>query len=100
MTFQDPAQVLRYIEDGKIARPDLILLDINMPEMDGWEFLYHLEQLDTRTEVMLLSSSVHTEDVERSEAHKLVKCFIGKPLTEEKICRYIIHKDFSRLELD
>lgn len=100
MTFQDPNQVLRYIADGKIERPDLILLDINMPEMDGWEFLHHLEELGTRADVMMLSSSVHWEDVNRAEEHPQVKCFIGKPLTEQKISRFIIHKDFSPLELD
>lgn len=100
MTFQDPSQVLRYIEEGKIERPDLILLDLNMPEMDGWEFLHHLEEIDDRIDVMVLSSSVHWEDVNRAEEHQRVKCFVGKPLTEEKISRFIIHKDFSRLELD
>ena len=99
-TFQDARMVLRYLEEGKIARPDLILLDINMPEMDGWEFLYFLEEVDSKADVMILSSSVHLDDIDRSRHYDRVKCYIQKPLTEEKITQYLVHKDFNHIELD
>lgn len=99
-TFQDARMVLRYLEEGKIARPDLILLDINMPEMDGWEFLYFLEEVDSKADVMILSSSVHLDDIDRSRHYDRVKCYIQKPLTEEKITQYLVHKDFKHIELD
>lgn len=99
-TFQDAALVLRYLAEGKIVRPDLILLDINMPEMDGWEFLYHLRDINPNIEVMLLSSSLHWEDMERARGEAQVKCYIQKPLTEDKISRYIIHRNFAEIEMD
>ncbi len=99
-TFQDPSLVLRYLAEGKIVRPDLILLDINMPEMDGWEFLYHLRDVNPNIEVMLLSSSLHWEDMERARGEEQVKCYIHKPLTEDKISRYIIHRNFAEVEVD
>lgn len=99
-TFQDAGLVLRYLNEGKIVRPDLILLDINMPEMDGWEFLYRLRQINPTVDVMLLSSSIHWEDIERSQTEPQVKCYIHKPLTEDKISRYIIHRNFSEVEMD
>lgn len=99
-TFQDPRTVLRCLEEGKIVRPDLILLDINMPEMDGWEFMHNLQRIDPRTEVMILSSSVHWDDIERAKSFDQVKCYIDKPLTEGKISKYIIHRNFTVLEMD
>jgi CheY-like chemotaxis protein len=99
-TFQDPMQVLRYLSDGKIVRPDLILLDINMPELSGWEFLDELATIDSRIEVMILSSSIHWADIDRSKTCPQVKCYIEKPLTEDKISRYIIHRNFAEIALD
>ncbi len=99
-TFQEGALVLRYLAEGKIVRPDLILLDINMPEMDGWEFLYHLRDINPNIEVMLLSSSLHWDDMERARTEAQVKCYIQKPLTEDKISRYIVHRNFSEVEVD
>ncbi len=98
--FQDARLVLRYLEEGKIARPDLILLDINMPEMDGWEFIYYLEQIERKADVMILSSSIHWDDMKKANKLDRIKCYIQKPLTEDKISRYLVHRNFSEIELD
>jgi CheY-like chemotaxis protein len=98
--FQDARLVLRYLEEGKIARPDLILLDINMPEMDGWEFIYYLEQIERKADVMILSSSIHWDDMMKANNLDRIKCYIQKPLTEDKISRYLVHRNFSEIELD
>lgn len=99
-SFQDASLVLQYLKEGKIALPDLILLDINMPEMDGWEFLHNLKSLNVETDVMILSSSLHFADIEKSRKFEAVKCYIEKPLTEEKIERFISRQNYEPLGMD
>ena len=68
-------------------RPNLIFLDINMPVMDGWEFLSELGKRHHALpfQIIITSSSVDPEDRQKAELHPLVKGFIEKPITKEKI---------------
>lgn len=67
--------------------PDVIFLDINMPEMNGWEFLEELSSssLPKLPEIYLLSSSVDPSDELNARSIAKVKGFISKPLEYEKI---------------
>lgn len=71
-------------DDGK-AIPDLVLLDINMPYMDGWEFLEKFKELQPNFSnsplIVMLSSSVYEADSEKAHANPEVWDYITKPLT-------------------
>ncbi|WPP50031.1 response regulator [Catalinimonas niigatensis] len=64
----------------------LIFLDINMPGIDGFEFLNHLEQLKLPegVDVVLLTTSDNPKDVEKTSQFK-IRGYLNKPLTTEKV---------------
>lgn len=86
--FQKGKEAIEYLET-KIDKVDLILLDINMPIMNGWQFLEHYQKLDEKKRatilVVMLTSSVNIADQKKAEKLQLVKKFINKPLNEEGV---------------
>ena len=69
--------------------PDYILLDINMPIMNGWEFLDEYKRLNLdplgKSKIYIISSSVFSNDINKARSYPIVKDFISKPLNVEKI---------------
>ena len=65
--------------------PDLILLDLNMPVLDGWQFLDEFARLasafNKKITTYIVSSSIDEDDYERAKHIELVSDFIVKPLT-------------------
>lgn len=86
---QEALEYLGSALEGKAVRPDLILLDINMPVMDGFEFIEHYERLPregmSQVLVVLLTSSMHPTDIERAKAHPVIAEYLYKPLLETSL---------------
>ena len=64
---------------------DFILLDINMPEMNGWEFVNEFAKLKISTQVIMLTSSIDQRDEEKARSFPEVKGYFTKPLDNSKI---------------
>lgn len=67
--------------------PEVIFLDLNMPVMDGWEFLESYNGLSeiSPISIFIVSSSIDPADIEKAKNYAVVKDFISKPLTEESL---------------
>lgn len=69
--------------------PNLILLDINMPVMDGWDFLAEFDKIKgkgfEKINIIMFTSSVYYEDIDRARTYASVQNIYSKPLDEEKI---------------
>ena len=69
--------------------PDLILLDIEMPVMNGWDFLEMYKQFDKNvtydTKVIIFTTSIVEQDMAKAKSYEEVEDFVNKPMTIEML---------------
>jgi CheY-like chemotaxis protein len=74
-------------EDGYL--PDLIFLDIDMPLMDGFQFLDEFEKLSdsvkNHCKIVMLTSSLNPQDMSKAKKNKFVIKYLNKPLTQDSL---------------
>jgi PAS domain S-box-containing protein len=84
-TFSDAEKAFDELNSNSEKLPDAIFLDINMPVMNGWDFLDNMHSKNLSLIVYMLTSSIDPKDQEKAMAYSAVKDFISKPLKEERL---------------
>jgi CheY-like chemotaxis protein len=95
-TAQSGEEALNYLVnsgENDNPSPDLIFLDINMPAMNGWEFLDKYRNLDdakkSKVVIVMLTTSLFPEDKARAYEIPEISGFENKPLTKEKLDKIV-----------
>lgn len=87
LSADDALSYLREVQDDDSRIPDLIFLDLNMPGKDGFDFLEEYEAIGdkvrSKTRIIVLSSSISPEDINRASTNPHVQKYINKPLSEK-----------------
>lgn len=93
ITAKNGQEALDYYDNLKAnndsAFPELIFLDLNMPVMGGWEFLDNFTKSNydqfNKTKVIVLSSTIDPNDIEKVKKYPIVIDFMSKPVTKEML---------------
>ncbi len=90
---QEAYKLLETNMNNQSELPDVILLDVNMPVMNGWEFLHAFKNLHSPLlkdiQIFLVTSSVNDADINYSQQFSNVQDYIVKPLVKDKLSRLL-----------
>ncbi|MGO4904362.1 response regulator [Flavobacterium sp. W20_MBD1_R3] len=89
-TFHNPQVALDKLKHSFNTNeilPDTILLDLNMPVIDGWQFLeeFLLLPIQKKITIFIMTSSIDPNDIEKAKKYSVVKDYIDKPITAQKL---------------
>lgn len=90
--FQTGKEILNYLQSGSLGSKNLLIfLDLNMPEMNGYEFLEEFihdikcDELRSRVKVVIITSSTRREDKDQTAKYNLVIGFLQKPIMVDHV---------------
>jgi CheY-like chemotaxis protein len=89
---------LAYLKNNKLEAPEIIFLDLNMPKMNGWEFLEHYKHLNkeqkARVVLVILTTSANPDHIKKAKEIEEVTGFETKPLTKQML-HNLLNKHFK-----
>lgn len=95
--FSNGKEALTLLEKAVVTKnqiPSIILMDLTMPVMDGWEFLEHFQLIPSTIAqticVYVVSSSVDPKDLERARSFTEVTDYLVKPLSKQKLTQLML----------
>jgi len=89
--FSNAVDALKEID---LIQPHYLFLDLNMPEMSGWDFLEQFNYKKNNPEIYILTSSVDERDIKKARKYSQVKKYLSKPLINQSIKNiFSKHKD-------
>lgn len=94
-TSMNAVEALKILESEPDSKPDLVLLDINMPVMTGWEFLEAAKAKGIELLVVMLSSSIDKHDQSKSSNYPVVVDYVVKPLSISRLEELFSRHNFS-----
>lgn len=83
--------ILKNMDENNESFPDLIFLDLNMPIIDGWQFLDEIELLPFKDKlnIYIISSTIDSSEIEKSKNYESVLSFISKPVINLELCQLL-----------
>ncbi|SFB11013.1 response regulator [Algoriphagus aquimarinus] len=88
---KEPCQFYKYqsaraaLQEIYSIKPNYLFLDLNMPEMTGWDFLDCFNSEKNEAQIYILSSSVDERDIHKASGYSVVKDYLSKPLIKKYI---------------
>jgi CheY-like chemotaxis protein len=106
-TYVQPKDALTFLKNALLLNyaefPDVMFIDVNMPHMDGWQFLDRLNEFPksalSKCRIYMLTSSIDQSDIEKAEGYSIVSALISKPLTVERLEKILAEKPKHQLEM-
>jgi CheY-like chemotaxis protein len=100
-TFSDGEEALDYFKENALDKdklPDIILLDVNMPVMDGWDFIEEYSKIKPRPVknivLYMVTSSIDERDRKKASSMSVIHDFVVKPIGEKQLVE-LIKKAFA-----